>query len=142
MSGLEFIVGTVLAGVPIALEAYDRYWDLSEGFNTFRHYSKELVKLDTILRTQKTLFRGNVIKLLTAITNNPEKARELLTDTEKRRLDDLKLHIRERNRLESLKEMFTSWQATLELLLNAVTTICREVEQFRSANSVPAGQVR
>jgi hypothetical protein len=140
---MEFIVGTALAGIPIVLEAYDRYWDISAGFNAFRHYSKELIKLDTILKTQKTLFRGNVIKLLTAITNDPEKAQDLLSNNGREHWDEFRpLRIYDSNRLESLQETFVSWKETLELVLSTVTAICIEVESFQSTSSVPAGQVR
>lgn len=135
---MEFIVGTVLAGVPIVLEAYDRYWDLSKGFTTFRHYSKELVKLDTILNTQKTLFRGNIIKLLIVITNDPERARGLLSERSKETWETLKLEtINSEQRLESLRDTFTSWKATLDQVLSSVTAICLEVESFRITNVVP-----
>ncbi|KAJ4327238.1 hypothetical protein N0V84_002368 [Fusarium piperis] len=136
---MEFIVGTVLAGVPIVLEAYDRYWDLSKGFTTFRQYSKELVKLDTIIKTQKTLFRGNIIKLLTAITDDPEKARGLLSDRSTETWKTLKLEtINSEQRLESLRDTFTSWKATLDQVISSVTAICLEVESFRITNVVPA----
>ncbi|KAI8723138.1 hypothetical protein NCS52_00168900 [Fusarium sp. LHS14.1] len=135
---MEFIVGTVLAGVPIVLEAYDRYWDLSKGFTTFRHHSKELVKLDTILNTQKTLFRGNITKLLTAITNDPERARGLLSERSQESWQTLQLEtINSEQRLESLRDTFTSWKATLDQVLSSVTAICLEVESFRITNAVP-----
>ena len=139
---MEFIVGTVLAGVPIVLEAYDRYWDISECFSTFRHYSQELIKLDTIIKTQKTLFRWNIIKLLTEVTNNPEKARNLLSDSSKEKWEELKLlAVYGSNRLESLQETFASWKATLELVLSSVTAICLEVESFRTSNAVLVGSM-
>ncbi|RSL87392.1 hypothetical protein CEP52_015540 [Fusarium oligoseptatum] len=135
---MEFIVGTVLAGVPIVLEAYDRYWDLSKGFTTFRHYSKELVKLDTILNTQKTLFRGNIVKLLTAITDDPDRARGLLSERSTETWETLRLETSNSGeRLESLRDTFTSWKATLDQVLSSVTAICLEVESFRITNEVP-----
>ncbi|KAI8689595.1 hypothetical protein NCS56_00223100 [Fusarium sp. Ph1] len=135
---MEFIVGTVLAGVPIVLEAYDRYWDLSKGFTTFRQYSKELVKLDTILKTQKTLFRGNIIKLLTAITNDPDRARGLLSERSQETWQTLRLEIiNSEQRLESLRDTFKSWKATLDQVLSSVTAICLEVETFRITNAAP-----
>ncbi|KAJ5792726.1 uncharacterized protein N7503_008704 [Penicillium pulvis] len=133
---MEFIVGTALAGIPIVLEVYDRYWQLSEGLNTFRHSSRELTKLDTIMKTQKTLFRANVIKLLTSITNDREKARNLLSDSHSENLQRLKLPtIVDRARIESLQEMFGSWNDTLELVLNTATAICLEVESFGTSNT-------
>ncbi|RSL49404.1 hypothetical protein CEP54_012452 [Fusarium duplospermum] len=139
---MEFIVGTVLAGVPIVLEAYDRYWDLSKGFTTFRHYSKELVKLDTILNTQKTLFRGNIVKLLTAITNDTERAHGLLSERSTETWETLRLETtNSEQRLESLRDTFTSWKATLDQVLSSVTTICLEVEGFQITNEVPVNSL-
>lgn len=137
---MEFIVGTILAVVPIVVEAYDRYWDLSNGLSTFRQYSQELKKLDTILDTQKTLFRGNVIKLLTAVTNNPEKARGLLSG--KAAWDQLTFAPVYHNRVESLHETFTSWKATLEQVHAALKSICLEVEGFRTSSCTGTGKVR
>ncbi|KAJ5541185.1 hypothetical protein N7494_006261 [Penicillium frequentans] len=133
---MEFIVGTALAGIPIVLEAYDCYGKLSEGLNTFRHYSRELTKLDTIMKTQKTLFRANVIKLLTAVTNDQVKAQNLLSDSNRESLRRLKLpNIDDGTRIESLQEMFSSWNATLELVLTTATAICLEVERFGTNNT-------
>jgi hypothetical protein len=121
-------VGTVLAGIPIVLEAYDRYWDLSAGFDTFRNYSKGLAKLDTITKTQKTLFRSIVVKVLLAITRDPQKAHDLLSSgrASQRQLSELKIY--GIYPLKSLKETFESWQMSLEQVLSAVTAICRELE--------------
>jgi hypothetical protein len=132
---MEFVVGTCLGGIPIVLEAYDRYWDLSAGCSTFRNYSKELAKLDTIMKAQKTLFRGNVVKLLIAITNDPEKARDLLSLDQTDGRDELRgLKILANNRLDSMKEAFESWEMCLRQVFSAVTAICLEVETFRFSN--------
>ncbi|KAJ6011030.1 hypothetical protein N7451_002442 [Penicillium sp. IBT 35674x] len=132
---MEFIVGTALAGIPIVLEAYDRYWQLSDGLDTFRNFSRELTKLNTIMKTQKVLFRANVIKLLTAITNDQERARNLLLDSHRENLQRLKLPtIEDEARIESLQEMFSSWHAILELVFNTTTAICLEVKSFGTSN--------
>lgn len=127
---MEFIVGTVLAGIPVVLEAYDGYRKLSEGLKTFRHYETELTKLDTIMTTQKTLLRANVVQLLSAITNDEEKAKGLLSESNKEKLNNLKLATLDASRIESLQEMFRSWEAMLELVLHTVTAVCVEVEDF------------
>jgi hypothetical protein len=137
---MEFIIGTALAGIPIVLEVYDRYWDFSEGLSTFRHHSRELTKLNTIMKTQKTLFRANVIKLLTAITNDPEKARSLLSDS-RENLQKLKLPIPyDSTRIESLQELFGSWKSTLELVSTTATAICLEVESLGASNTGSFGK--
>lgn len=130
---MEFIVGTVLAGVPIVLEAYDHYERLSQGCSTFRHYSRELAKLDTVMKIQRTLFRANIIKLLTVLTNDPT-ARDLLAQDAPTQWDGLNIPVpcgQDRNRLEALGEMFDSWEATLDLVLQSIEAICLELESFR-----------
>lgn len=132
---MEFIVGTVLAGVPIVVKAYERYWQLSKGCSTFRHYSRELIKLDTIMKTQKTLFHGNIIKLLTVLTNDPT-ARDLLSDEQTWATLQIPVSCGEDpNRVDALREMFDSWQATLDLVLQSTETICLELEGFRMPDS-------
>ncbi|KAJ5178822.1 hypothetical protein N7492_002032 [Penicillium capsulatum] len=134
---MEFIVGTVLAGVPIVLETYEHYGRLSKGCSTFRHYSRELAKLDTMMKTQKTLFRGNIIKLLTALTNDPT-ARDLLTPNISGQWEMLHISVlcgQDQNRLEALRETFDSWEATLDLVHQSIETICLELEGFRSSDS-------
>ncbi|KAJ5675814.1 hypothetical protein N7462_008711 [Penicillium macrosclerotiorum] len=133
---MEFIVGTVLAGIPLVLEAYDRYRKLSEGFDTFRNHSRELTKLDTVMKTQKTLFRANVIKLITEITNDPEKARNLLSESHRENLQKLKLpNVNDSARIDSLREMFSTWNSVLELVLHTATAICLEVESFGASST-------
>lgn len=132
---MEFIVGTALAGIPVVLEAYDRYWKLSEALKTFRHYLTELTTLDTIMMTQKTLFRANVTKLLTAITNDQEKARNLLSDSNSAKLEEVKLSTAyDGIRVESLQEMFESWKNMLELVRCTAAAICLEVESFGTSD--------
>ncbi|KAJ5151061.1 uncharacterized protein N7482_010313 [Penicillium canariense] len=137
---MEFIVGTVLAGVPIVLEAYEYYWKISDGFSNFRHYSRELIKLDTIMKTQKTLFRGNIVKLLTALTKDQDLARDLLSDASKERWATIQLHgSHNPNRLESLRDAFSSWEATMKLVLDSITTVCGELEGFRTSHTAQGG---
>ena len=70
MSGIEFIVGTVLSAVPIALETYDRSGRVFEVFSVFKQYPREVLILEAKLRAQRTIFRNNAINLLTAITKD------------------------------------------------------------------------
>src|ERR1700712_1442889 len=78
MSGIELIVGTVLASVPIALEAYDRSGRVFELFSVFRQYPREVLILDAKLSAQRTIFRNNAINLLTAITKDRAKIQDVL----------------------------------------------------------------
>lgn len=140
---MEFIVGTVLAGVPIVLETYEHYARLSQGCSTFRHYSRELAKLDTVMKIQKTLFRGNLIKLLTALTDDPT-ARDLLARDASAQWQALNIAVpcgQDQNRLDALGEMFESWEETLDLVRQSIEAICLELESFRLDSTEPIKQI-
>jgi len=77
MSGIEFIVSTVLASVPIALELYDRSGRVFEVFSTVKQYPREVLILEAKLSNQRTIFRNNAINLLTAITKDRVKVQEI-----------------------------------------------------------------
>src|SRR5947208_7010404 len=78
MSGIEFIVGTVLSAVPIALETYDRSGRVFEVFSVFKQYPREVLILEAKLSAQRTIFRNNTINLLTTITKNRVKVQEVI----------------------------------------------------------------
>lgn len=138
MSGFE-IVGVVLGGIPIVLEAYNRYQTVSKTFSSFRQHSRALSRLDTILNAQKTIFRGDVTKLLTAVTNDAEKARSFISG--KRSWDDLGIHGLDRTRAETLRDTFSSWKDTLGEIHDSLQAICSEVESFRVSSSIKSTQV-
>ena len=133
MSGFE-IVGIIIGGIPLAFEAYDRYWAVSKAFSTFRNHSNELDKLDTILKTQKTLFRSNVIKVLTIVSDDPSVVRSLVSGDGNCTWQDLRLKPTLQNVLEdSLKESFKSWEENLEQIRRTLLSICTEIDEFRSS---------
>ncbi|CEI63691.1 hypothetical protein FVEN_g6812 [Fusarium venenatum] len=134
MSGFE-IVGVVLGGIPIVLEAYNRYQTVSKTFSGFRQHSRALSRLDTILNAQKTIFRGDVTKLLTAVTNDAEKTRSLISG--ERSWDDLGIRGLDHTRAETLRDAFSSWKATLDEIHDSLQAICSEVESFRVSSTKP-----
>lgn len=138
MSGFE-IVGVVLGGIPIVLEAYNRYQTVSKTFSGFRQHSRALSRLDTILNAQKTIFRGDVTKLLTAVTNDAEKARNFISG--ERSWDDLGIHGLDLKRAESLRDSFASWKATLDEIHDSLQAICFEIESFRVSASTMSTQL-
>lgn len=129
---MEFIVGTALAGIPIVLEAYEYYWKVSDGFRTFRQYPSELSKIDTIMRTQMTLFRGNVVRVLTVLSDDPKLAEEILSNVRSVVLEELELPNDQVNsRSDLLRGMFASWEATLKLVRDSILVISREIKGLR-----------
>ncbi|KAF5004499.1 hypothetical protein FDECE_9011 [Fusarium decemcellulare] len=136
MSGFE-IAGVVLGAIPIVLEAYDRYHGVSKAF-AFRQHSRELTRLDAILNAQKTIFRSDVTKLLIAVTNDPEKARSLLSG-EDQCWDDLGIHgLASSIRPKALHDAFNSWKDTLDEIHHSLQSICSEVESFRVSSAKTA----
>jgi len=137
---MEFIVGIIVGGIPVVLEAYDRYWALSKAFSCFRNHSSELGKLDTILSTQRALFRANVTKILIALTRNPVQARSLLaggvawTDLGSEHLLNIEV--------DNFRDSFTSWNENLHQIQGILRSICREVEAFRTTCPLQPGTVR
>ena len=137
---MEFIVGIVVGGIPVILEAYDRYWTISKAFSCFRNHGSELDKLDTVLSTQKVLFRGGAIKILSTLTRNPAKAHSLLAGdaTWAGLSSEPMLQIE----VDSVKEAFTSWKGNLDQIHSILRSICTEVETFRSSCPTHPGTVR
>jgi hypothetical protein len=131
---MEFIVGTVLAGIPVVLEAYDRYWRLAAGFSTFRHSSTEFTKLETVLKTQKTLFRSDALQLLSSVTNDPEFAKELLSDSNSPNWAQLRLDDAYNNRVDGLRDTFSSWMATAMQIKLALGTLSRDFTNLRTTS--------
>jgi hypothetical protein len=129
MSGIETIVGLILGGVPIVLEAYDRYCSISKTFTTFRQHSKELLRLDAFLDAQKSLFRSNVARLLRVLTNDRDKASSLLSDDAN--WAGFRIHGISHTRVDVVQNPFKSWKAILDQIYNILQSICSEVETFR-----------
>src|ERR1700761_1157222 len=115
MSGVEFIVGTVLAAVPLALEGYDRSGRGFEVFSAFRQYPREVLILEAKLSAQRTIFRNNAINLLTAITKDRAKVQEVLNrpSSDAARLD-LAMAAAYQHRVDALDESFVACRQTTE----------------------------
>lgn len=135
MSGVEFIVGTVLGAVPLVLYAFDKYGKVSEAISTFRS-PREFTKLQTRVGTQRTIFRNNSINLLSAITNQHEEILAWFAAVEPAALSgqnppnpglDLHMDPIYHERVESLKDSFESCSSTLKQLERTLTTISDEL---------------
>jgi len=130
MSGVELIVGAVLGGIPVVLEAYDRYQALSRAFQTFKHAPKELAKLNTRVRTQKILFRIHVVKILVAITRDPERCEGLLLG-EGEDWSSLELNDECRKQADILRDSFLVWKSHLDHIKDSLTRILSVLEGFK-----------
>ncbi|KAG7286688.1 hypothetical protein NEMBOFW57_008999 [Staphylotrichum longicolle] len=130
MSGVELIVGTALGSIPIVLEVYDRYDKVLKAFRTFRHPSPELNCLGATLGMQKMLFASDIIKVRDALTDNPDRARNLLSEVPD--WAAFQLHGLSKARAECLRGLFTSWKENVDQIHRNLQVIEGEVESVRS----------
>ncbi|CEF71967.1 hypothetical protein FGSG_00120 [Fusarium graminearum PH-1] len=100
MSGFE-IVGVVLGGIPIVLEAYNRYQAVST----------------TLTST------------LSTVTQDAEKARSLISGDGN--WDALGLEGLDLTRLETMRDALDSWKDTLDVIHDSLQAICSEIDSFR-----------
>ena len=131
MSGIE-VAGLVLGAIPLIIEGFNRSQKAFAAFNTYRHYPKELTKLDAKIGAQKTVFRNNCINLLSTITNDRQKVHAMLSETSHSGWQDENMHSTLASRIDALDESFTSCQRTMDQIYQALRDICRESEAFQT----------
>lgn len=107
----------------------------------FRHSSTELTKLNTRLKTQMTLFRGNALKLLSAITNDPENAKDLISDTNSPKWAGITMHEELQDRVDGLKDEVSSWMATAMQIKICLGVLYRELDNLRETTRTDLGRV-
>jgi len=131
MSGVEFIVGTVLASVPITLEVYDRSGRVFEVFSVFKHYPREAVIFKTKLDIQRTIFRNNAVHLLTVITNDRSRVQEVIKQASSEGArHGLVMASVYRNRLNALQESFESCRQIANHIRDCLELICSQYDEF------------
>jgi len=139
MSGVEFIVGVVLASVPVAVQMFEQYAKFSATISNFRRYSTEIVKLQSKVGAQKTIFRNNAANLLSAITDDPETIHSWLSatrtgnDTAVADPDRWELAAVYRDRIDILEESFQSCDKTVIQIVAALDIIKDEVSGLARA---------
>jgi hypothetical protein len=79
MSGIE-IAGLVFGISPLLIETIKSYRTLSDRFHTFRHYSREVKKINLQLRVCQRIFLNECSLLLQGVVDE-EKAQAMLEDS-------------------------------------------------------------
>jgi hypothetical protein len=79
MSGIE-IAGLVFGISPLLIETIKSYRTLSDRFHTFRHYSREVKKINLQLRVCQRIFLNECSLLLQGVVDE-EKAQAMLKDS-------------------------------------------------------------
>lgn len=132
MSGVEFILGTVLGVVPLALEVYDRSDRVFEVFSTFRQYPRDVLLLDSRLSAQRTIFRNTAINLLDAITKDGTKVREVLRHRSPHMSKlDLTMAPVYRHRLDALEDSFAVCRQTAEQIRATLQRLYSQCDAFQ-----------
>ncbi|KAI9784902.1 MAG: hypothetical protein M1816_000597 [Peltula sp. TS41687] len=80
MSGVEAVAFT-LGVVPILIEAVKVYRSTADKIHTFRHYSREVDRIQRKFQTQKQFFLNECHQLLRLILNNDQKAKEMVENS-------------------------------------------------------------
>ncbi|KAI9155559.1 hypothetical protein HJFPF1_08143 [Paramyrothecium foliicola] len=140
MSGVELIVGTILGGVPVTVLAFEKYQTLSSAVSRFRN-PKEVLRMQSKVGAQRTIFRNNAINLLSSLTNDRElvqswmaelscssKDRSCVTPHKSFVLPEI-YH----DRIDSLIDTFSSCKATLDEILRIVEKISEELAGLEKA---------
>ncbi|KAM7195049.1 hypothetical protein V8F33_006918 [Rhypophila sp. PSN 637] len=131
MSGVELIVGTVLASVPITLEVYDRSGRVFEVFGVVKHYPREALTFKTMLDIQRTIFRNNAIHLLTVITKDRSRVQDVIKQpSSESATHGLVMAPIYRNRLDALEESFESCGQVANHIRVCLEIICSRYDEF------------
>jgi hypothetical protein len=133
MSWIEYIVGTVLSLVPIALDTYDRSGRVFEVFSVFKQYPREVLILEAKLGAQRTIFRNNAINLLTAITKDRVKVQEVMNQPSSQAAGlALVMASVYQHRVDALDESFMACRQTVDQIHNTLQLLCLQFEDFRA----------
>lgn len=133
MSGIEFIVATVLALVPIALETYDRSGRVFEVFSVSKQYPREVLTLEVKLAAQRTIFRNNTINLLTAITKDRVRVQEVMNNpsSQSARMGLVMATVYQ-HQVDALDESFVACRQVAEQIHNTLQLLCHQSDAFRA----------
>ncbi|KAJ4333401.1 hypothetical protein N0V95_009427 [Ascochyta clinopodiicola] len=125
MSGIE-VASLVIGVLPILVEAVKSYTTIYRGFQTFRHYSKEVKTFSVQLKTQKGIF-CNEIRLLLRLVEDAKIVDEMIGDAGDCRWGSKQLN----DRLsEILQHDFESYKDTIEETVEIVEHLKLEVEKY------------
>jgi hypothetical protein len=125
MSGIE-VASLVIGVLPILVEAVKSYTTIYRGFQTFRHYSKEVRTFSVQLKTQKGIF-CNEIRLLLRLVENAKVVDEMIEDAGDSRWASKQLN----DRLSAiLQHDFELYKNTIEETVEIVEQLKLEVEKY------------
>ena len=130
MSGLE-AVGLFLGIIPLIIEAFDHCGRTYDAFATYQKYPKEIMKIDSKLGAQRTVFRNNCNNLLTKMTGDRQRAHDMLSKPSHEMWRDENLQESFLRQIDSLDQTLYSCRRTMEQIHDALKAISRETDGFR-----------
>ena len=130
MSGAE-AAGLLLGIIPLIIEAFDHCERTYDAFATYQKYPREIMKIDTKLGAQRTVFRNNCINLLTKLTGDRKRIQDMISRPSHEMWRDRRLNQMLLTHLETLNQTFHSCQRTMEHIYEALQAISQETEGFR-----------
>ncbi|OIW27271.1 hypothetical protein CONLIGDRAFT_715781 [Coniochaeta ligniaria NRRL 30616] len=133
----EFVVGTVLAVLPLVLKGFSEYAELATKFKTFTRYSSELRELNRVMSTQSWLVQDFAVQLLESICGDSKKARGLLSGREHILLDGLHIGEARVAQLLDMQDGFDLWNAALLQINSAIDAICQRLKNLHPAQGAP-----
>lgn len=132
MSGVE-VAGVILGAIPLVIEAFDHCGRAYDAFATYKEYPREIMKIDSKLGAQRTVFRNSCINLLASLTDDRQRVLDMVTQPSHEMWKDQR-RLNEMFSLQtgSLDQTFHSCNRTMEQIHVALQAINRETEGIRS----------
>ena len=130
MSGLE-AVGLLLGIIPLMIEAFDHCGRIHDAFATYQKYPREIMKIDSKLGAQRTVFRNNCNNLLAKMTGDYQRAHDLLSNPYHEMWKNENLQESFLRQIDSLDQTLYSCRRTMEQIHDSLKAISRETDGFR-----------
>jgi hypothetical protein len=105
MTGLVEVASLALAVLPIVISVSEHYSSAALAVQRYRHFSAEIHRFSTLVRTQRTIFRGEIQSLLSTCIGW-EQAELLLQDIHDKKWEDTGLEESVSRRLGNTRELF------------------------------------
>lgn len=125
MSGIE-VAGLVFGVLPLLIEAVKAYSSISDGFHTFRHYSREIKSSSVQLKVHNGIFL-NECRLLLRLVEDEKGVKDMLEDEVDRRWTSKQFN----DRLNAaLRDNFELCRSIIEETKDIIEGLRKELNQF------------
>ncbi|KAK0616549.1 hypothetical protein B0T14DRAFT_568143 [Immersiella caudata] len=137
----EFVVGTALAVLPLALKGIALYAEVATNFRVLINYPSEIQELSVTLRANDFLVRFAATRLIGSICGGDLKmADELLAVPEQALLIGLNVSSMPMGLLEGMGEVFDLWTETLQTVHLKLDTIKQRLDKMYPSTAQQTSQ--